>query len=46
MAWAKSNDIVNGYDEGGVRLLKPYEEIARERVATILMNAFKSGVLK
>ena len=46
VAWAKSKSIINGYDEGGVRLLKPYEEIARERVATILMNAFESGVLK
>ncbi len=46
VAWAKSKDIINGYDEGGVRLLKPYEDIARERVATILMNTFKSGVLK
>ncbi len=46
VAWAKSKDIINGYDEGGARYLKPYEEIARERVATILMNAFKSGVLK
>ena len=46
VAWAKSKQIINGYDEGGVRLLKPYEEIARERVATILMNAFEGGVLK
>ena len=45
-AWAKSKSIINGYDEGGVRLLKPYEKIARERVATILMNAFEGGVLK
>ena len=46
VAWAKSRGIINGYDEGSVRLLKPYEEIARERVATILMNAFESGVLE
>ena len=46
VAWAKSKDIINGYEENGVRLLKPQEEIARERVATILMNAFESGVLK
>ena len=46
VAWAKSKGIINGYDEGGVRLLKPYEKIARERVATILMNAFESGVLE
>ena len=46
VAWAKAKGIIDGYDEGGVRLLKPYEEIARERVATILMDAFKSGVLR
>ncbi len=46
VAWAKAKDIVNGYDENGARYLKPCEEIARERVATILMNAFESGVLK
>ncbi len=46
VAWAKAKGIINGYDENGARYLKPYEEIARERVATILMNAFKSGVLK
>ncbi len=46
VAWAKSEGIINSYDEGGARYLKPYEEIARERVATILMNAFESGVLK
>ncbi len=46
VAWAKARGIINGYDEGGVRFLKPYEEIARERAATILMNAFESGVLK
>ena len=46
VAWAKAKGIIDRYDEGGVRLLKPYEEIARERVATILMDAFKSGVLR
>ncbi len=46
VAWAKVKGVINGYDEGGVRYLKPYEEIARERVATILMNAFEGEVLK
>ena len=46
VAWAKAKGIIDGYDEGGFRLLKPQEEIARERVATTLMDAFKSGVLK
>lgn len=46
VAWAKSKDIINGYDTDGVRLLKPHEPISRERVATILMNAFDNGVLK
>ncbi len=46
VAWAKAKGIINGYDEDGMRYLKPCEEIARERVATILMNAFKSGVMQ
>ena len=46
VAWAKSKGIINGYDENGVRVLRPYEMIARERVAVVLMNAFESGVLK
>ena len=46
VAWAKFKGIINGYEENGVRLLKPQEEIARERVATILMNAFENGTLK
>ena len=45
VAWAKSKGIINGYEENGDRILRPQEDIARERVATILMNAFKSGIL-
>ncbi len=46
VAWAKGKGIVNGYDAGYYRLLMPGEEIPRERVATILMNAFEGGVLQ
>ena len=45
VAWAKQKGLVNGYDEGDSRILRPYEEVARERVATVLMNAFNTGVL-
>ena len=45
VAWAKQKGLVNGYDEGDARILRPYEEVARERVATVLMNAFNTGVL-
>ncbi len=46
VAWASSKGIMNGYDAGYYRLLMPGEEIPRERAATILMNAFESGVLQ
>ncbi len=46
VAWAKGKGVVNGYDAGYYRLLMPQEEIPRERVATILMNAFEGGVLR
>ena len=45
VAWAKAKDIVNGYDEQGVRYLKPAQEIPRERVAVVLANAFEGGVI-
>ncbi len=46
VAWAKKCEIINGYEENGQRVLKPSENVARERAATILMNSFDSGVLK
>ncbi len=46
VAWAKGKGVVNGYDAGYYRLLMPQEEVPRERVATILMNAFEGGVLQ
>ncbi len=46
VAWAKAKDIVNGYSEPDGRYLRPGEEVARERVAVVLMNAFESGVLE
>lgn len=46
VAWAKAKGIVNGYSEPDGRYLRPGEEVARERVAVVLMNAFESGVLE
>lgn len=45
VAWAKKCEIINGYEEDEQRVLKPSENVARERAATILMNSFDSGVL-
>ena len=45
VAWAKNHDLVSGYDRGGYRELCPGESIMRERAASILMNAFETGVL-
>lgn len=46
MAWAVENGLVSGYDEPDGQYLRPGEEVARERVAVILMRAFQSGILK
>lgn len=46
MAWAVGNSLVSGYDEPDGQYLRPGEEVARERVAVILMRAFQSGILK
>lgn len=46
MAWAVENGLVSGYDEPDGQYLCPGEEVARERVAVILMRAFQSGILK
>ena len=46
MAWAVENGLVSGYDELDGQYLRPGEEVARERVAVILMRAFQSGILK
>lgn len=42
-AWAKRAGLVNGYPDGTFR---PKEEIARERVATIIYNGCRQGVIK
>ena len=46
MAWAVESGLVSGYDEPDGQYLRPGEEVARERVAVILMRAFQSGILK
>ena len=46
MAWAVESSLVSGYDEPDGQYLRPGEEVARERVAVILMRAFQSGILK
>ena len=46
MAWAVGNGLVSGYDEPDGQYLRPGEDVARERVAVILMRAFQSGILK
>ena len=45
-AWALEVGLVRGYEcEDGSHVLVPAERIARERVATVLANAFESSVL-
>ena len=45
-AWAASKGLVEGYDTPTGKLLSPGEDVARERVAVVLMRAFEMGVLK
>lgn len=46
MAWSVNAGLVNGYDNGdGTRTLRPYEDVARERVAAILYNGLTGGIL-
>ena len=44
--WAAGKGLVEGYDEPAGKFLKPGEDVARERAATVLMRAFELGVLK
>ena len=45
-AWALDAGLVKGYEqEDGARVLAPAERIARERVATVLSNAFDLAIL-
>ena len=45
-AWAAAKGLVQGYDEPTGKYLRPGENVARERVAVVLMRAFEMGVLK
>lgn len=38
--------IVEGYDTPSGKVLSPGEDVARERVAVVLMRAFETGILK
>lgn len=46
VAWAANHDLASGYDNhDGTRSLKPQETVERQRAATVIANAFDSGVL-
>ena len=45
-AWAAKKGLVEGYDTASGKLLAPTEDVARERVAVVLMRAFEMGILK
>ena len=45
-AWAAKKGLVEGYDTASGKLLAPGEDVARERVAVVLMRAFEMGILK
>ncbi len=47
IAWAASKELIHGYDaEEGLPKIAPGENIARERAATILMNAFELEIIE
>ena len=46
LKWAADEGLVEGYDTEAGKLLAPGEDVARERVATVLMRAFDLGILK
>lgn len=46
LKWAADKGLVEGYDTEAGRLLAPGKDVARERVATVLMRAFETGILK
>ena len=45
-AWAAGKGLVEGYDTDSGKYLAPTEDVARERVAVVLMRAFEMGILK
>ena len=46
LKWAADKGLIEGYDTEAGKLLAPGEDVARERVATVLMRAFELGILK
>ena len=46
LKWAADKGLVQGYDEPAGKYLRPGEDVARERVAVVLMRAFEMGILK
>ena len=46
VAWAVQAGLVNGSVEGDGLHIRPAEPIMRERVASVIMNAYDKGVLK
>ena len=46
LKWAADKGLVQGYDKSAGKRLAPGEDVARERVATVLMRAFELGILK
>ena len=46
LKWAADKGLVGGYDEPAGKFLKPGEDVARERAATVLMRAFGKGILE
>ena len=44
-AWAAANGLVTGYDWPTGKYLVPGENVARERVAMVLMRAFEMGIM-
>ena len=46
LKWAADNGLVEGYDTPSGRVLAPHEDVARERVAVVLMRSFEMGIIK
>ena len=46
LKWAADNGLVEGYPTSEGKVLAPTENVLRERVAVVLMRAFKMGVLE
>ena len=46
LTWAAEKGLVQGYDTASGKMLSPGEDVARERVAVVLMRAFELRLLK